>query len=313
MIKKEIAIGVDIGGTNTVIGIVDKDGECLTKSHFSTADYPDATDYVNELCRQMTNLFSSFANEYIIKGIGIGAPNGNFYRGTVEFAPNLKWKGIVPLTKMITERMNVFSVLTNDANAAAVGEMIYGGAKGMKDFIEITIGTGLGSGIVSNGNVVYGKNGFAGELGHTTAVRDGRICTCGKRGCLETYVSTRGMIQTFNELSEVKSSIPLKDITPITITDLATKGNTIALQTFEETGKILGQSLADAACYTEPEAIFIFGGIAQAGNLLLEPIKRHMELNLLHIYKDKIKILPSSLPGDNAAILGASAMVWNKI
>src|ERR1035437_2233034 len=297
MKKEELVIGVDIGGTNTVIGLVDKHGNCIATNRFSTADFPDVNNYVEELCVLIKQLFASYNSGIFIeqiKGIGIGAPNGNHYRGTIEYAPNLVWKGIIPLAKMVSDNLKVPVQLTNDAKAAAIGEMIFGGAKGMKNFIEITIGTGLGSGIVANGELIYGHDGLAGELGHTIAIRNGRPCGCGRNGCLESYVSKRGIIQTYNELFKEENSIPDDDITPKHIEELARQGDKTAIKTYDETGRILGQFFADAVRFLEPEAIFIFGGIAQAGDLLLIPTKHYMETNMHHIYHGKVKILPSS-------------------
>ncbi|MEI6816650.1 MAG: ROK family protein [Bacteroidota bacterium] len=309
----ELAVGIDIGGTHTVIGLVDEIGTIVGSSSFSTTDFPDINVYVNEISKHIVTIHSSLNDESTIKGIGIGAPNGNYYRGTIEHAPNLVWKGIVPFVEMIKIRTGIKDVvLTNDAKAAAIGEMIFGGAKGMKDFIVITIGTGLGSGIVSNGNIVYGYDGFAGEMGHVIVKRDGRMCTCGRKGCLEAYVSKRGIIQTYMELKEINCKLESAEITPAYISELACKGDEIALNVFEETGRILGQTLADSACYLEPEAIFIFGGIAQSGDLLLTPIRIYMEQNLHNIYQGKIKIIPSALPGNTAAILGAAALIWKQ-
>ncbi len=309
----ELAVGIDIGGTHTVIGLVDEIGTIVGSSSFSTTDFPDINVYVNEISKHIVTIHSSLNDESTIKGIGIGAPNGNYYRGTIEHAPNLVWKGIVPFVEMIKIRTGIKDVvLTNDAKAAAIGEMIFGGAKGMKDFIVITIGTGLGSGIVSNGNIVYGYDGFAGEMGHVIVKRDGRMCTCGRKGCLESYVSKRGIIQTYMELKEINSKLESAEITPAYISELASKGDEIALKVFDETGRILGQTLADSACYLEPEAIFIFGGIAQSGDLLLTPIRIYMEQNLHNIYQGKIKIIPSALTGNTAAILGAAALIWKQ-
>lgn len=316
MDMEELAIGIDIGGTNTVIGLVDKHGNCIATNRFSTADFPDVNNYVEELCVLIKQLFASNNSGIFIepiKGIGIGAPNGNHFRGTIEYAPNLVWKGIIPLAKMVSDNLKVPVQLTNDAKAAAIGEMIFGGAKGMKNFIEITIGTGLGSGIVANGELIYGHDGLAGELGHVNVVRNGRPCGCGRQGCLESYVSKRGIIQTYNDFKTKANENTIEDISPPQIVELARKGDETAMKTYDETGRILGQFFADAVCFLEPEAIFIFGGIAQAGDLLLNPTKHYMESNMHHIYKGKVKILPSSLPGDEAAILGAAAMIWKMI
>jgi glucokinase len=307
MNKKELVAGIDIGGTKTALGLIDQQGKIYASTHFSTEDFPNVEDYVEELSNQIEVLFGAFKKDYSLIGIGIGAPNGNFYHGAIEHAPNLAWKGIIPLADMVSKRVNHHVLLTNDAKAAAIGEMIFGGAKGMKNFIEVTVGTGLGSGFVANGELIYGNYGLAGELGHVNVIRDGRLCSCGRKGCLEAYVSKRGMIQTYQELSNQNSN----DVSPATIADLANKSDKIALKTFDETGKILGQTLADIVCITEPEAIFIFGGIALAGDLLLNPIRHYMELNLHHIYKGKVKIIPSALPDNTAAILGAAALIWN--
>ncbi len=309
MNKNSLIVGIDIGGTNTTVGLIDKEGKIYDSSNFSTEDYPLISDYVEQLGKQIDDIFQPFINNYSIKGIGIGAPNGNFFNGTIEHAPNLVWKGIVPFADMVSKRMKKKVLLTNDANAAAIGEMVFGGAKGMKDFIEITIGTGLGSGFVANGDLIYGHGGLAGELGHVTSIRNGRLCTCGRKGCLEAYVSKRGMIQTYIDLMETQSPNESNEITPAMIAELANQGDNIALQVFDETAKLLGQTLADSVCYTEPEAIFVFGGIAQSGELLLNPTRKYMELNLHHIYLGKVKILPSSLPNNTAAILGAAAVI----
>ena len=251
-------------------------------------------------------------------GIGVGAPNGNFHTGEIVFAPNLPWTGIIPLAKMIAEATGIETTLTNDANAAAIGEMIYGAAKGMKDFVVVTLGTGLGSGFVANGQLIYGHDGFAGELGHVIAVRDGRRCGCGRNGCLETYASATGIVRTAEQwLEEKKDDTVLRKqagkITSAGIFDAAKAGDKFAVALFEYTGKILGQALADVVAITSPEAIILFGGLANAGTLLLEPAKRHMEDNLLHIYKNRVPLIQSILPGADAAILGASALAWDRV
>ena len=314
MNKMELVAGIDIGGTKTALGLIDKEGNIYTTTHFSTEDFPKVEDYVKELGNQIEVLFEPFKQDYSLIGIGIGAPNGNFYHGTIEHAPNLAWKGIIPLADMVSKRLNTKFLLTNDAKAAAIGELIFGGAKGMKNFIEVTIGTGLGSGFIVNGQLMHGHYGLAGELGHVIVIRDGRLCTCGRKGCLEAYVSKRGMIQTYQELfNSAVLDLQSSTINPAMIADLANNGDQIAFQTFDETGKILGQTLADIVCITEPEVIFIFGGIALAGDLLLNPIRHYMELNLHHIYKGKVRIIPSALPDNTAAILGAAALICNQI
>lgn len=318
---KEIAIGIDIGGTNTIIGIVDKQGNILQKASLFTKRYKKVNHFVDELSNKLKVLFNKVNKEYQLKGIGIGAPNANFYKGTIENAPNLKWKGIIPLAKMMQEKLNVPVWLTNDANAAALGEMLYGGAKSMKDFLFITLGTGLGSGIVSNGKLICGHDGFAGEIGHTIVVENGRLCGCGRKGCLETYASASGIKRSVIELlSKTNKASVLRDVKNAKISskliyESAKKGDIISLEAFDFTAKILGKALANSVAHTSPEAIFLFGGLANAEDLLLKPVKESMEANLFNIYKNKVQILPSQLKSGKAAILGASALVWteNKI
>jgi glucokinase len=317
---REVVIGIDIGGTFTKFGIVDKDGVCLKDNFTSTDKFIDFDSYLDHLNSEINELIKSINFEIDIKGIGIGAPNGNYYNGTIEHAPNLNWKGIVPFV----EKFKVFFpgipiVLTNDANAAAIGEMVYGGAKNMKNFIVITLGTGLGSGIVVNGSLVYGHDGFAGELGHFNVRQKGRECNCGKFGCLETYASATGIKRTVfkliadrSEKSELRN-VSYNDLTSKTIWEAAKTGDKIALEAFEITGEILGTKLADAVACTSPEAIFIFGGLAKAGKLIFEPTQKYMEENLFPIYKGKVKLLPSQLQEANAAVLGASALAWKEL
>ena len=317
---KELAFGIDIGGTNTVIGLVDKQGVCLTKNKIITKDYDDIDLFIKDLAEKIKETESLIKEKNIIRGIGIGAPNGNYYNGTIEEAPNLKWKGIIPVVQLIKKHFNYPSiVLTNDANAAAIGEMIYGGAKNMKDFIMITLGTGVGSGIVVNGELVYGFTGLAGELGHTIVVCSGRQCGCGRQGCLETYASATGIIRTVYELlanstdpSEIRE-IAYNDLEAKMIFKAAENGDKIALKAFEFTGEILGKALANSVAHTNPEAIFLFGGLAEAGEIIFKPTKKHLEDNLLNVYKNKVKLLASELEGSDAAILGASALVWKEI
>lgn len=252
-------------------------------------------------------------------GIGIGAPNGNFYRGTIEYAPNLHWPGIVPLAEMFRECLQLPAVLTNDANAAAIGEMLFGSARGMKDFIVMTLGTGVGSGIVVNGALVYGHDGFAGEIGHTIFDPNGRKCNCGRKGCLETYTSATGVCHTARELlrrderASVLRSLDAAQLTAADIAQAAEQGDALALEVFEITGEILGLKLADAVAHTSPEAIFLFGGLANAGSLIFEPTQRHMERQMLNIFKGKVKLLPSGLRGGKVAVLGAAALAWNEL
>ncbi|MCF8374375.1 MAG: ROK family protein [Bacteroidales bacterium] len=316
---KQVAVGIDIGGTNTVYGIVDKEGNCLFKDNLATYISDDARVFVAALSEKIKNSVADLGVDVQLMGIGIGAPNGNFYKGTIDFAPNLSWKGIVPLVDYFKEHFNVPVFLTNDANAAAIGEMIYGGARDIKNFIMITLGTGLGSGIVVNGQLVYGHDGFAGEIGHVIVKDNGRQCGCGRRGCLETYCSAPGIKRTAFEMmldSNEKSALheyTFKKLNSKIVAEAAQEGDELALKVFNLTGKILGKALANAVAYTSPEAIFIFGGPAQAGELIFEPTRRYLEKNLLQIYKNKVKVLPSELPIGNAAIVGASALVWNEI
>lgn len=308
------SIGIDIGGTNSAFGIVDKKGRIIFEGSIPTNEFLLVEDFTEALHKVLFPAIEKYGPKQI-KGIGIGAPNGNFYNGSIEFAPNLQWKGIIPLAKLFEEKFQLPSVVTNDANAAAIGEMMYGAAKGMKDFIMVTLGTGVGSGFVANGKMIYGHDGFAGELGHTIAIRDGRLCGCGRKGCLETYTSATGIVTTAYEFllnNNTESLLRDKEnLSAKTIYEAAVKGDVLALQIFEYTGKILGESLADAVAITSPEAIILFGGLAQAGNYIFEPTYQYMQENLLVIYKDKVKLLPSELKESDVAILGAAALVWN--
>lgn len=304
-------IGIDIGGTKTAFGLVNSHGQITAHGSLPTAQYTDPEEYVAALKKALHNMPG---NSYAV-GIGIGAPNGNIHTGNIVFAPNLPWKGVVPLAHMISKAMGIPAKLTNDANAAAMGEMKYGAAKGMKDFIMVTLGTGVGSGFVANGQIVYGHDGLAGELGHVIAVRDGRRCGCGRLGCLEAYTSATGMAATAEEwLSAMDAPTLLRpfvgSVTTKDIYDAALQNDPLALQLFDYTAKILGQTLADMVAITSPEAIVFFGGLAHAGDHLLHPLKTHLEHNLLPIYKNKVGILKSALPGNDAAILGASALAW---
>lgn len=316
---KPYVVGIDIGGQTTKIGVVDARGTVLTQSTVRTDTHLDVKNFIEDMCKALEVLLSEVGGISKIKGIGIGAPNGNYYTGTIENAVNLVWGGgnnIIPLAKMVSEKMGVPVALTNDANAAAVGEMTYGAAKGMKNFIMITLGTGVGSGIVINGDVVYGHDGFAGELGHICIVRNnGRQCNCGKTGCLETYTSAIGVARTAREWLE-SSGQPstLRDLTePITSKDVfeaASRGDNLAIRIFEYTGKKLGEALADFVAFSAPEAIVLFGGLARSGDILLKPVESAMNANLLHLWKNKIKIVLSQLKESDAAILGASALAW---
>lgn len=307
----EYAIGIDIGGTNTDIGLVNEKGQCVARKNLPTAQYKEVEKYVDDIADVIRHLLSeNDVND--IAGIGIGAPNGNYYTGTIDFAPNLPFKGRIFLKDMIQQRLNTKVVLSNDANAAAYGEKIYGGAKEMDDFILITLGTGVGSGIFVNGQMVYGHDGFAGELGHATLIVGGRPCTCGRRGCLEEYASARGIVQTYNELCAENGKTPIPDVTCKDLTAAADNGDEMAIGTWKKTAELLGIALSNAVTFSSPEAIFLMGGPVRAGNWLLEPLKLAFEANMLNIFKGKVKILTSELPLNDVAILGASALVYER-
>ena len=315
--EKPYVVGIDIGGTNTAFGIVDARGTIVASSSIKTGAFEQAEDYVDEVCKNLLPLIVANGGTDKIKGIGIGAPNGNYYSGTIEFAPNLPWKGIVPLAAMFEERLGIPTALTNDANAAAIGEMTYGAARGMKDFIMITLGTGVGSGIVINGQMVYGHDGFAGELGHVIMRREnGRLCGCGRKGCLETYCSATGVARTAREFLAARTeesllrAIPAETITSKDVYDAAVKGDKLAQDIFDYTGNILGEALADFIAFSSPEAIILFGGLAKYGEYIFKPIQRSIDENVLPIYKGKTKLLMSELKDADAAVLGASALGW---
>ncbi len=315
-VEKPYVVGMDIGGTNTVFGIVDSRGNVLTSSSIRTQQYEKIDDYVDAACTKLLELVNTVGGVEKIKGLGIGAPNGNYYKGTIEFAPNLPWKGVIPLAKLFEERLGIPTALTNDANAAAIGEMTYGAARGLKDFIMITLGTGVGSGIVVNGQLLYGHDGFAGELGHVIVNREGRLCGCGRHGCLETYCSATGVARTAREFLVARSedsllrNIPAEEIVSKDVYDAAVQGDKMAQDIFEYTGRILGEALANAIAFSSPEAIVLFGGLARSGDYILNPIKRAIEENVLKIYKGKTEILLSQLKDADAAVLGASALGW---
>ena len=305
----KLVAGIDIGGTNSRFGIVDMQGNILAHDSIITTDFPDAKEFAENVAQKISLLLP---NDSEFLGVGMGAPNGNFFKGTIEFAPNLQWKGVVPLAKYFADALNCKAVLTNDAKAAALGEMLFGGAKGMKDFIFITLGTGLGSGIVVNGELVYGHDGFAGEVGHVIIAPDGRLCGCGRKGCLERYCSATGIVITYLEkLPGIEEKIK-DEIDSKYIFERAQQGEQAAIDSFNQTGEMLGLALANSVTYTRPEAIFLFGGLAQAGNFIFNPVKESFEKNLLPIYKGKVKILPSKLKEDDAAILGAASLIWKE-
>lgn len=317
---KPYVIGLDLGGTNSVFGIVDSRGDIKATTAIKTQDYETVDEYVEASVEALQIIIDQVGGIEKIKAMGIGAPNGNYYTGTIEFAPNLSWghNGIVPLAKMFSDKLGIPVALTNDANAAAIGEMTYGVARGMKNFIVITLGTGVGSGIVINGQLVYGSDGFAGELGHVIMNRvNGRPCGCGRKGCLEAYCSATGVARTARELIETTDEpsllrdMPAADITSLDVSIAASKGDALAKRIYEFTGNMLGEACADFAAFSSPEAFIFFGGLTKAGALLMDPIKKAYEENVLNIFKGKAKFLVSGLDGSSAAVLGASAVGWD--
>ena len=315
---QNISIGIDIGGTGTKLGMVDARGNIISKGDLSTADYEDVNDFIEALYATLQPMIESVGGIEMIRGIGIGAPNGNYYKGTIEYAPNLKWKGVIQFTDLVTARFNLPSALTNDANAAAVGEMTYGAAKGMRDFIVITLGTGVGSGIVANGQLVYGHDGFAGELGHTIIIPGGRMhWGTNMQGSLEAYASATGVRLTAIEMLDqnLNTESLLRDyrydeIDSRIVFECAEQGDALAIEVFRYTGEVLGKALANFIMFSSPEAIILFGGLTKAGHFLLDPTRKHMEANVLPIFKNKVQLLLSELNEADAAILGASALVW---
>ena len=313
----QMVVGIDVGGQTSKIGVVDARGNVLAQTVIRTDTYSDVAPYIAELAEAVKKVIKEAGAEGKVRGIGVGAPNGNYYTGTIENAPNLVWgRQKVEFAKLLCEAMDGLPVaLTNDANAAAVGEMTYGAARGMKNFIMITLGTGVGSGIVINGEVVYGHDGFAGELGHTAAVRNnGRTCGCGKTGCLETYASATGVARTAREWLELSDEPSLlrglDSIASKDVYEAAKEGDKLALKIFEFTGKILGRSFADFIAFSAPEAIVLFGGLARAKEFLTEPILESMNSNVLPMWKNKVELVYSQLKESDAAILGASALAW---
>lgn len=317
-ITQQYALGIDIGGTNTVFGLVDPRGVIHYRGAFSTKAQETVDTFIDTLHTNILPAIEEVGGSEFIKGIGIGAPNGNFYKGTIEYAPNLNWKGVIPLCQLVTKKFNLPSALTNDANAAAVGEMMYGAAKGMKDFIMITLGTGVGSGIVANGNIIYGHDGFAGELGHTIIVPDGRLhWGTGAKGSLEAYCSATGVVLTtlelldkYNNTYSLLRKYKDEEINSKVVFDCAMENDIIAKKVFDFTGDILGKALANFVMFSSPESIILFGGLCKAGDFILNPTRKSMEENLLPIFQNKVKLLFSQLNESDAAILGASALVW---
>jgi glucokinase len=320
--RKKVVAGIDIGGTNTVFGFVDREGHILIEEKLKTGNYSEAKEFVAALYEKIMTTLPKTEYEVEIIGFGIGAPMGNINKGTIEHPADLPWKGIIPIADLFKKHTALPVIVTNDANAAAVGEMIYGGAKEMKNFVVITLGTGLGSGFVIDGKLVYGQDGFAGEIGHTAIRPPGesnRECGCGKKGCLETYVSATGIKRTVLKIMadsiepSVLRKFSFEELEAKKIHDAAINGDAVAIRAFEHTGRILGFKLADVVAHTNPEAIFLFGGLALAGELIFAPTKKYMEENLLYIYKGKVQLLPSGLSAQNAAVLGASSLIWTDI
>ncbi|MBQ7941656.1 MAG: ROK family protein [Muribaculaceae bacterium] len=314
---KPYVIGIDMGGTNTAFGIVDARGNVIASSSIKTRKHSKIEDYIDELHAEITRLIDANDANDKIQGIGIGAPNANYFTGIIEDGVNLPWATPIPLADLVTEKFGIPTIITNDANAAAIGEMTYGAARGLKDFIMITLGTGVGSGIVINGQMVYGHDGFAGELGHVIMKRsNGRMCGCGRTGCLEAYCSATGVARTAREFLEIRNepstlrNLPVDEITSKDVYDAAISGDKIAKDIFEYTGEILGQALADFVSFSSPEAFVLFGGLTKAGDLILKPVKEALDKNILGCYKGKVKLLVSELKESDAAILGASALGW---
>lgn len=316
--RKDYAIGIDIGGTTTKFGIVNNKGEILEQDRIASNEHEVVEDFIEDLYNKLMPMIDKSGGIKNFAGIGIGAPNGNIYTGTIEYAPNLKWKGIIPLAELVHKKFGLQARLTNDANAAAVGEMMYGACRNMRHFITITLGTGVGSGIVIDGKIVVGHDGFAGELGHTIIRPGGRLHkSTGMRGSLESYASATGVRETAIEMLTKHPEEPsllrnysINDLTSESVYECAMQGDNIANSIFEFTGQILGESLANFIMFSSPAAIVLFGGLTKAGNLLLNPTRKHMEMNLLPIFQNKVKLLFSELKEADAAILGASALVW---
>lgn len=315
--SKPYVVGIDIGGTNTVFGIVDARGVVIASSSIKTQKHSTVEAYIEELYTELSKLIEVNNAVDKIVGIGIGAPNANYFSGMIETGVNLPWPTPIPLAQMVSEKFGIPVAVTNDANAAAIGERTYGAARGLKDFIMITLGTGVGSGIVINGQLVYGHDGFAGELGHTTMKRNnGRLCGCGRTGCLEAYCSATGVARTAREFLEIRTepsllrNLDIENITSKDVYDAAISGDKLAKDVFEYTGEILGAALADFTVFSAPEAFILFGGLAKSGDLLMKPLRESMEKNMMKIWKGKVKVLLSELKEADAAVLGASALGW---
>ena len=315
-LSKQVALGIDIGGTNTKYGLVNHRGAILAKGSMKTDDYENVDDFINALHSEIQPLINKFCSDDEVEGIGVGAPNANYYRGTIEHAPNLNWNGIIPFAELMTKKFGKSCKMTNDANAAALGEMMYGAARGMKDFIMITLGTGVGSGIVANGQLIYGHDGFAGELGHTIVKPGGRKhWSTGSEGSLEAYASASGIAITAKKMRaefphSLLNNFPEEEINAKTVFECVENGDEIAKEVFRYTGQILGEALANFIMFSSPEAILLFGGVIKAGDYIIKPARLHMEKNLLPIFRGKVKLVFSELDEADAAILGASALVW---
>ncbi len=314
---KPYVLGIDIGGTNTVFGIVDTRGTVIASNSIKTQKHSDINDYIDELYTEITRLIQLNDAVDKIHGIGIGAPNANYFTGTIEDGVNLIWPTPIPLAQLVSEKFGIPVAVTNDANAAAIGEMTYGAARGLKDFIMITLGTGVGSGIVINGQMTYGHDGFAGELGHMIVKRNnGRLCGCGRTGCLEAYCSATGVARSAREFLEVRTepsllrNLPIEAITSKDVYDAAINGDKLAIDIFNYTGTILGEAFADMMVFSSPEAFILFGGLAKSGELLMKPLREAMDKNMMGIFRGKAKVLLSELKEADAAILGASALGW---
>ncbi|OWK75040.1 glucokinase [Flavobacteriaceae bacterium JJC] len=317
-LSKQVALGIDIGGTNTKYGFVNHRGEILEKGSIKTDDYEKVEDFIDALYNTIAPLMAKHCSQRQFDGIGVGAPNANYYTGTIEQAPNLRWKGVVPFAKLMTEKFGLPCTMTNDANAAALGEMMFGAARGMKDFIMMTLGTGVGSGIISGGNLIYGHDGFAGELGHTIVKPGGRKhWSTGSEGSLEAYASATGIAITAKKMraefpDSMLNEYPEEEINSKVVHECAKKGDPTAIEVFRYTGQKLGEALANFVMFSSPEAILLFGGVIKAGDFILKPTKLHMERNLLPIFRNKVRLVFSELDEADAAILGASALVWEK-
>lgn len=315
-LSKQVALGIDIGGTNTKFGLVNHRGEILERGHLKTEQFEKVEDFIDELYKEIKPLRDKCGKEHEFEGIGVGAPNANYYNGTIEHAPNLRWKGVIPFADMMSKKFGAHCKITNDANAAALGEMLYGAARGMKDFIMMTLGTGVGSGIVCGGNLIYGHDGFAGELGHTIVKPGGRKhWSVDSEGSLEAYASATGIAITAKKMrvefpDSSLNNYPEEEINSKVVFECAKKGDPTAVEVFRYTGQKLGEALANFVMFSSPEAILLFGGVIKAGDFILKPTKLHMERNLLPIFRNKVKLVFSELDEADAAILGASALVW---